>query len=131
MGLHGVGEVLREAVSAYRQDHSSARLEQVRTQLAKSHPSETLTRIAAELSVGLRALQRRLARAGTTLKAQVAAERLAQARVLLSQPDLATVEVAFALGFSDQTAFTRAFRRWTGESPAAWRRARIGRVGHG
>lgn len=85
-------------------------------------------RIAAEMGVGLRVLQRRLARAGTTLKAQVAAERLAQARVLLSRSDLATVEVAFALGFSDQTAFTRAFRRWTGASPVAWRRAHAAAV---
>jgi AraC-like DNA-binding protein len=30
-------------------------------------------------------------------------------------------EVAFLLGFSDQTSFNRAFRRWTGISPGVWR----------
>jgi AraC-like DNA-binding protein len=35
---------------------------------------------------------------------------------------MSLAEIAFLLGFSDQSAFTRAFRRWTGDTPGAWRR---------
>ena len=38
-------------------------------------------------------------------------------------PRESLAEVAFLSGFSDQTAFTRAFKRWTGRTPAAYREA--------
>ena len=42
-------------------------------------------------------------------------------REYLREPDVSIAEVAFLLGFSDQSAFGRAFKRWTGSSPRAWR----------
>jgi AraC-like DNA-binding protein len=41
----------------------------------------------------------------------------------LGDPQLAVFEVAYLLGFSEPSAFNRAFRRWTGETPRDYRRA--------
>lgn len=43
------------------------------------------------------------------------------AQSLLQSHDHNLTDVAFLTGFSDQTAFTRAFKRWTGTTPAAYR----------
>lgn len=40
----------------------------------------------------------------------------------LKDPRLSLAEVAWILGYSEHSAFTRAFRRWTSQSPQAWRR---------
>ena len=45
------------------------------------------------------------------------------ARPLLSDGRLAVAEVAFLLGYEDPSAFQRAFRRWSGHAPGAFRRA--------
>jgi AraC-like DNA-binding protein len=41
----------------------------------------------------------------------------------LNDPKVSIAEVAFLLGFSEQSSFNRAFRRWTGQAPGQWRRA--------
>lgn len=69
-----------------------------------------------------RSLQRRLAEQGTSFQALLDDTRchLAQKHLLDAQLDLA--EIALLLGYSEQSAFTRAFRSWTGLAPAQWRR---------
>ena len=94
--------------------------------LLRSDVEPTIDRIARALGMSGRSLQRRLRDLGTTLRSELDAERASQAQVLLLDAGVAIAEVAFLLGFSDQSAFTRAFRRWTDESPAAWRARRIG-----
>ncbi len=47
--------------------------------------------------------------------------RLALAGAYLADPRIKAVEVGFLLGFSDASAFYRAFRRWTGMTPIEWR----------
>jgi AraC-like DNA-binding protein len=42
----------------------------------------------------------------------------------LQNPSFAINEVAYLLGFSEPSAFNRAFRRWTGTSPGEWRAQR-------
>ena len=49
--------------------------------------------------------------------------RSATARLYLEQPDIAVAEVAYLLGFADPSTFNRAFKRWTGETPARFRAA--------
>jgi AraC-like DNA-binding protein len=44
------------------------------------------------------------------------------AATYVQDPDIELVEVAFLLGFSDQSAFSRAFKRWTGKSPSESRK---------
>ena len=46
----------------------------------------------------------------------------------LNDPRLTLAEVAWLLGYSEHSALTRAFRRWTGESPQQWRRRQPARA---
>jgi len=69
-----------------------------------------------------RTLQRSLALEGLTYRRLVDQVRFAAAAPLLRADDQSLVEVAFEAGYSDQAHFSRAFRRWTGETPARFRR---------
>ncbi len=80
-------------------------------------------RLASLLGVSERTLQRRLGELGRSFSGVVEDFRREEAMRLLLQPDLPLVEVASRLGYAEQTSFTRAFRRWTGSTPGAWRNA--------
>ena len=81
--------------------------------------------VARELNMSVRTLQRRLVACGTTFHHVSDAVLARLAAGYLTDPSVSVSEVAFLLGFSEQSAFNRAFRRWTGESPGRWRR-RVG-----
>lgn len=100
---------------------------EVEQAIASSLPDRaTVGRIAHALHVSVRTLQRRLEADGTTFRDVVEAvsERLAVS--YLRNPDVSIAEVAFLLGFSDPSAFNRAFRRWIGDTPGNWREAHPG-----
>ncbi len=78
--------------------------------------------VARALHVSVRTLQRRLVEAGTTFREVSDAVRSQLAEEYLLDPKVSIAEVAFLLGFSDQSSFHRAFRRRTGVSPGRWRR---------
>ncbi|MCA9683609.1 MAG: AraC family transcriptional regulator ligand-binding domain-containing protein [Myxococcales bacterium] len=78
--------------------------------------------LAGALAMSLRALQRQVAAAGTTLRKLLEEARCAQAKQLLGDRSLSVEEVAFILDYSDERAFRRAFKRMTGASPAQYRR---------
>jgi AraC-like DNA-binding protein len=69
-----------------------------------------------------RTLQRRLAEAGTSFVAELERHRARRAREMLAEGRLSVGEIAFALGYSEPSTFHRAFRRWTGTTPAEFRR---------
>lgn len=77
--------------------------------------------IARRLGMSERTLHRRLADHGETFQDLVTQARREAAESLLADRQHNVAEVAFLTGFSDQTAFTRAFKRWTGSTPAAFR----------
>ena len=79
--------------------------------------------IAQRLGTTPRTLQRRLAAAGTSFAALVDRARRATAEHHLRDRALPIAEVSFLLGFADPSNFHRAFRRWTGTTPAAYRAA--------
>ena len=66
-------------------------------------------------------LQRHLRDLGYSYQALDDEVRTATARLYLGQPDIAVAEVAHLLGFADQSTFHRAFKRWTGHTPARYR----------
>jgi AraC-like DNA-binding protein len=89
--------------------------EVLRTQLADGSPR--LATIARALAMSERALRRRLESEGTTFVAVVDDLRRALALDMVGDASLSIAEVAFLLGFSEPSAFHRAFRRWTGRTP--------------
>jgi AraC-like DNA-binding protein len=86
----------------------------------------TTARIAKALGTSERTLQRRLSEAGHTFANLVDEARAATAKAHLRDPAISLAEIAFLLGFADQSAFTRAFRRWTGGTPGAFRKTSMG-----
>ena len=78
---------------------------------------------AEYLRVSVRTLQRRLAAAGVSHDALVAQARLATAAIVLEQTERKILDLALDLGYCNHANFTRAFRRWTGRSPRAYRSA--------
>jgi AraC-like DNA-binding protein len=78
--------------------------------------------IAHKLHVSTRTLQRRLYEEGTSHGDLVEEVRGEQAKLhLAADPDLSISEIAFLLGFGHPNAFHKAFKRWTGMTPAHYR----------
>jgi len=87
--------------------------------LARGSP--TLETSAARLGMSARTLRRRLLEEGTRFQDVLVRARCSLAKRYLVEPKLALGEVAFLLGFSEPSAFHRAFKRWTGQTPLAFR----------
>ncbi len=81
--------------------------------------------IARALKMGSRTMRRRLAEERTTLRELFDAVRLDMVTERLQRSGASLAQIAYELGFSDQTALSRAFRRWTGRSPAEYRRSML------
>lgn len=81
----------------------------------------TLATVAERLGTSERTARRRLAEENETFEALVGRVQRERAEELLAG-DLALREVALAVGFADASAFSRAYRRWTGKAPSASRR---------
>jgi len=81
----------------------------------------SLGAVAQRLGRNPHTLRNDLARAGTNFNALVANYRERLARRLLSQTQESLDQIIYLTGFSEPAAFTRAFKRWTGETPIAYR----------
>jgi len=79
--------------------------------------------LARQLGMSERSLRRRLAEEGTTFEKLLTGVRVVLARDHLADRRLSIADIAYTLGFSEPSAFHRAFKRWTGETPLAFRRA--------
>jgi AraC-like DNA-binding protein len=79
--------------------------------------------VARALHMSRRTLQRKLAQEGTSYRAVLDMVRRGLAESYLADSAVSIPEVAFMLGFSEQSSFHRAFQRWTGSPPGRWRRA--------
>jgi AraC-like DNA-binding protein len=95
-------------------------------QLTSGEPSEE--DLAAAMGMSVRSLQRRLGAAGASYRALLERTRYELALRYLDDPAKSVTEITFLLGFSEQSAFSRAFKRWHGQAPSAWREARAGRA---
>jgi AraC-like DNA-binding protein len=86
--------------------------------------------VARTLHVSVRTLQRRLESTGSTFREISETTRAQLAEQYLADSRVGIAEVAFLLGFGDQSSFNRAFRRWTGETPGRWRKQHSARSPH-
>ena len=120
--LHGTLKAMAAQLQlAQAGDSTLERALRVRLRDALAQGRADAARMAELLGVSERTLQRRLADIGHSFSDVVEAFRREEAGRLLATPGLHLVEVASRLGYSEQTSFTRAFRRWTGVTPGAWR----------
>ena len=81
----------------------------------------SLAQVASDLGMSARTLQRRLSDQGLTFQALVDQARRETAERFLADTRYSSAEVAFLTGFSEQSAFTRAFKRWAGQTPGTYR----------
>jgi AraC-like DNA-binding protein len=117
--------VLREAAAAVPGMHKGARFSD-RVELAVADAIRSAVRldlsdIAEQLEMSPRTLQYRLRRDGVSYRAVVDHAREKVARRLLATTQLNVPEIAHVLGYSEPAPFHRAFRRWTGLTPAQFR----------
>ncbi len=92
----------------------------VRSVVIEALPSGRATKsaVARRLGVSARTLQARLGDRGTSFIELTDAMRQALARAYLDDASISIGEIAYLIGFSDTSNFTRAFKRWTGVSPS-------------
>ena len=93
--------------------------------LIKSYIDDEILSIntMAEISgLSLRTLQRGLMANGTSYSALLEQARIEKSMDLLVMPDEKIIDIAYTLGYSDPSHFSRAFRKWAGISPSAYRK---------
>lgn len=98
--------------------HRAARV--IAEQLACGHLNDD--KVAEALFMSSRTLQRKLSAEGTTFKQVLESIRKKLAMEYLKDEQLSFSEISYLLGYSEQSSFTRAFKRWTGASPSQARR---------
>lgn len=108
----------------YHEDFPEQVRSVLRTALLTGHAMAD--QVAALFSMHSRTLNRRLNAFGTGFQALVDEGRFEIARQMLEDSALLVSEIAASLDYADPSAFTRAFRRWSGTTPAAWRAKRKG-----
>ncbi len=115
-------QVMIQYLANLDQDHIT---QKVKATIIDQLPSGSVTdeTVARKLYMSSRKLQRQLQRAGTTFNALLNEIRQDLAQKYLREGDVNITEIAFLLGFSESSAFSRAFKRWMGVSPAKYRKA--------
>jgi AraC-like DNA-binding protein len=91
----------------------------LRTALLTGHGSAD--QVAALFSMHRRTMTRRLAECGTNFAVLADEGRFEIAKHMLAKTTMDVGQIATALDYAEASAFTRAFRRWSGTTPAAWR----------
>ena len=97
--------------------------ERVRSEIIRLLKGEvpTLAAVADCLHLGVRTLQLKLKEAGHTYQQLLDAVRSDLAQRHLREPHLSITDVAFLLGYSEPSVFVRSFKKWTGQTPGAFR----------
>lgn len=97
------------------------RLRQLVAAWPEGEPMPSLEHTAERLHMSTRTLKRRLQQEGLNYRDIIDGCLRERACTLLEEPRLAVSEIAWRLGYNDVSNFSRAFRRWTGQTPRQWR----------
>lgn len=117
-------ERLRSREREAQEGQTPAIIGQVRERIQAQlmHERASVAEVAAALHLSTRSLQRKLAEAGSPPFSELVDEtRRELVQRYLREPGLSLTEVAFLLGFRQQSSFNHAFRGWFGCTPAQWR----------
>ena len=117
---HASDKLVMEYLSQLERDQVGLR---VRAKLVENLPSGhyTAAEMASELHLSARTLQRRLRAEGTNFNALVEQTRRDLAKHFMRETRRSVGDVAYSLGFSEVSNFSRAFKRWTGVTPTEYR----------
>jgi len=98
-------------------------VDQVKNIILENLPDGQVTDslVASELNLSERSMQRRLQEHQTTFRFLLDTVREMVAKQYIENPMNRMSDIAFLLGFSEQSAFSRAFKKWTGKSPLEYR----------
>ena len=99
-------------------------VQRVKAAIIDQLPSGNVTdeKISEAVYKSKRSLQRKLNEQGTTFKTILTEVRQDLALKYIHDRKLTLTEISFMLGFSEMSSFSRAFKRWTGESPKEFRK---------
>jgi AraC-like DNA-binding protein len=113
----------RAEVLLAKVDRETSAAERVKRWLLIQSPRTrpTMDAVARDLGMSARSLRRRLHRERTPFGAVVDDALAVHAKRLLGDPRESIQDVAYAMGFATPSAFSRAFKRWTGGAPSAFR----------
>jgi AraC-like DNA-binding protein len=112
---------LDDEIATIDDEASLERQVRARISRALSQGIPTLSQIATQFGMSGRTLQRRLSDRGYTFQMLVDESRRQLAKQLLRETGYPLAEIAFLTGFSEQSAFNRAFKRWAGQTPRSFR----------
>ncbi|CAN7447529.1 AraC family transcriptional regulator ligand-binding domain-containing protein [Pseudoduganella sp. LjRoot289] len=123
VGLYPVLQQHAEQLLKQRTQADAGVAAQVRAAIVRSlaQGQVRLASVAEELHLSPRTLQRKLSEAGVNFQQVLDQTRFALARDYLRQPGLGLADIAFLLGYQEQSAFNHAFREWAGVNPGTWR----------
>lgn len=102
-----------------REDYVARTKMIIQSVLATSEASLPVT--ASLLNIHPRQLQTQLQHAGSSFRKLLDEVRFSEAQLQLSHSSISLTDLALSLGYADETAFSRAFKRWSGVAPRQWR----------
>ena len=115
-------QIMTEYLAELDRDNLAQR---VKAAILNQLPSGNVTdeSVSRDLYMSARKLQRQLESAGTTFYTLLNEVREDLAKKFLRDRDTSMTEIAYLLGFSENSAFSRAFKRWVGVSPSQYRKS--------
>lgn len=116
--LKSYAEKLQQKI--YREDLFSVKVETAIIQNLLSGKTDIET-ISGQLAMSKRSLQIKLSKEGVKYQDILDKVKKAHAIQLLEQSPISIIDITFLLGYSEQSAFSRAFKKWTGFTPGEYR----------